>query len=156
MAFHRISRSSDEGLTLETSAFQSLYGGQFTLSTPLINLIFVNNKDALEKHIRYKKNELENIIQYKTKGAIIRSKARWYNEGEKNSKYFLNLENRHWKRKTITQIKTSNGSYATNDTDILKECNSFYSRLYTSRKPRVTSFSDNLFFDQEHPSLNNS
>ena len=32
---------SDEGLTLETSAFQSLYGGQFTLSTPLINQIFV-------------------------------------------------------------------------------------------------------------------
>ena len=29
------------GLTLETSAFQSLYGGQFTLSTPLINQIFV-------------------------------------------------------------------------------------------------------------------
>ena len=29
----------DEGLTLETSAFQSLYGGQFTLSTPLINQI---------------------------------------------------------------------------------------------------------------------
>ena len=32
---------SDEGLTLETSAFQSLYGGQFTLSTPLINQIFI-------------------------------------------------------------------------------------------------------------------
>ena len=32
---------SDQGLTLETSAFQSLYGGQFTLSTPLINQIFV-------------------------------------------------------------------------------------------------------------------
>ena len=29
-----------EGLTLETSASQSLYGGQFTLSTPLINQIF--------------------------------------------------------------------------------------------------------------------
>ena len=27
---------SDEGLTLETSALESLYGGQFTLSTPLI------------------------------------------------------------------------------------------------------------------------
>ena len=36
-AYHRQS----EGLTLETSAFQSLYGGQFTLSTPLINQIFV-------------------------------------------------------------------------------------------------------------------
>ena len=33
---------SDEGLTLETSAFQSLYSGQFTLSTPLINKIFKN------------------------------------------------------------------------------------------------------------------
>ena len=28
--------SSDEGLTLETSASDSLYGGQFTLSTQLI------------------------------------------------------------------------------------------------------------------------
>ena len=32
---------SDKGLTLETSAFQSLYGSEFTLSTPLINQIFV-------------------------------------------------------------------------------------------------------------------
>ena len=33
--------TSDEGLTLETSASRSLFGGQFTLSTPLINQIFV-------------------------------------------------------------------------------------------------------------------
>ena len=38
---HNSSICSDEGLTLETSAFESLYGGQFTLSTPLINQIFV-------------------------------------------------------------------------------------------------------------------
>ena len=38
---HDSSICSDEGLTLEKSAFQSLYGGQFTLSTPLINQIFV-------------------------------------------------------------------------------------------------------------------
>ena len=41
---HNSSICSDEGLTLETSAFQSLYGGQFALSTPLINQIFVNLK----------------------------------------------------------------------------------------------------------------
>ena len=41
VASHNSSICSDEGLTLETSAFQSLYGGQFTLSTPLINQIFV-------------------------------------------------------------------------------------------------------------------
>ena len=33
---HNSSIRSDEGLTLETSAFESLYGGQFTLSTQLI------------------------------------------------------------------------------------------------------------------------
>ena len=32
---------SDEGLTLETSAVQSLFGGQFTLSSPLTNQIFI-------------------------------------------------------------------------------------------------------------------
>ena len=52
-----------------------------------------NDKEALGEQLRVKKIELENIIEYKTKGAIIRSKARWYNEGEKNDKYFLNLEN---------------------------------------------------------------
>ena len=36
-----VCQSKSEGLTLETSAFQSLYGGQFTLSTLLINQIFV-------------------------------------------------------------------------------------------------------------------
>ena len=34
------------------------------------------------------KGELEKILEYRTKGAIIRSKSRWYNEGEKNSRYF--------------------------------------------------------------------
>ena len=39
---------SGEGLTLETSDFQSLYGGQFTLSTPLINQIFVYFSDSCD------------------------------------------------------------------------------------------------------------
>ena len=76
-----------------------------------------NDKEVLAEQLRVKKIELENIIEYKTKGAIIRSKARWYNEGEKNNKYFLNLENRHCKKKTIMQIKTKDGVSLTNDPD---------------------------------------
>ncbi len=37
--------------------------------------------------------ELEQLISEKTKGCIIRCKTRWYEEGEKPSKYFLNLSN---------------------------------------------------------------
>ena len=96
-----------------------------------------NDKEALAEQLRVKKIELENIIEYKTKGAIIRSKARWYNEGEKNNKYFLNLENRHCKKKTIMQIKTKDGVLLTNDPDILKECNSFYGGSFTHpNKPK--------------------
>ena len=38
------------------------------------------------------KTKLEKISAFKTRGTIIRSRARWYELGEKNSKYFLNLE----------------------------------------------------------------
>ena len=43
------------------------------------------------------KSELEKIIEFRTKGSILRAKIKWHNEGEKNTKYFLNLEKRHYK-----------------------------------------------------------
>ena len=49
--------------------------------------------------------ELENIIEYRTKGAIMRSRIQWHNEGEKNTKYFLSLEKRHYKQGTIGRLK---------------------------------------------------
>ena len=38
------------------------------------------------------KAELEKIYDHITNGIILRSKAQWYEEGEKASKYFLSLE----------------------------------------------------------------
>lgn len=110
-----------------------------------------NNKEALAEQLRVKKRELENIIEYKTKGAIIRSKVRWYNEGEKNNKYFLNLENRHCKKKTIMQIKAKDGANLTNDSDILRECNSFYSDLYATKSTKITEDLEKNFIGYEHP-----
>ena len=72
----------------------------------LESLIDNNNLEPKEKEnifetLDNKKKEFEQISQYKTKGSVIRSKARWYNDGEKNSKYFFNLEKRHYKACTI-------------------------------------------------------
>ena len=39
---------SDEGLTLETSAFESLYGGQFTVSTQLIKPNYLTDLYAFD------------------------------------------------------------------------------------------------------------
>ena len=45
------------------------------------------------------KNKFKN--NYRTQGALLRSKPRWYEFGEKkNSKYFYNLEKRNHKKKT--------------------------------------------------------
>ena len=81
------------------------------------------------------KKELEKILEYRTKGAIIRSKSQWYNEGEKNSSYFLNLEKRHCKQGTISQLKINDTDFVTTDRDILSECTAFYTTLYTSKNP---------------------
>ena len=54
--------------------------------------------------------KLNKIYDYETKGLIIRSRVRWLEEGEKNSKYFCNLENRSWQKKNISRIKDSEGN----------------------------------------------
>jgi len=61
------------------------------------------NQNTSER-IKALKEELEKIIEYRTKGAILRPKSKWYNEGEKNTKYFLSLEKRHFKQGTISQL----------------------------------------------------
>ena len=68
-------------------------------------------KKQIWPDIEGKKRELETIIEYQTKGTILRSRSRWYNEGEKNTKYFLNLEKRHYKQGTITQLKVSENDF---------------------------------------------
>ena len=47
-----------------------------------------NEKLAINIHLEQKTKELEKIIEYKTRGAIMRAKCGWYNEGEKKFKVF--------------------------------------------------------------------
>ena len=63
----------------------------------------------------------------------MRARCRWFNEGEKNTKYFLNLEKRHFKQATISQLKQTDGSFVTTDKEILNHCEAFYKELYRSK-----------------------
>ena len=47
------------------------------------------------------KKELAMIVNKKTRGAMTRSKAQWYEFGEKNNKYFYNLEKKKPQEKNI-------------------------------------------------------
>ena len=64
------------------------------------------HKEILHAELRIKKQQLEKIIGYKTQVVIIRSKVKWYNEGERNTKYFHSLEKRHFNSKTIRNVVT--------------------------------------------------
>ena len=87
----------------------------------------------LEVQYNDSKLELEKIIEFRTKGAVLRSKTTWYNEGERNTKYFLNLKKPHFKQGTISQIKTNDREIVTSDKKFLTECASFYKNLYSSK-----------------------
>ena len=105
-------------------------------------------KNLLLEELELCRNELEDIIKLRTQGAILRCKARWYNEGERNTKYFLNLEKRHYKLNTINQLQIKENEFVTNDAEILAECETFYKTLYTSQGNTIAP--DNEFFQLEN------
>ena len=82
------------------------------------------------------KEDLELFYEEKVKGIIIRARARWYEHGEKSTKYFLNLEKRNYIKKHMRKLKIS-GSITTDPFDILSEQQRFYQGLYTSINKNV-------------------
>ena len=56
--------------------------------------------------------------------------------GRKELRIFRNLEKRHCKQGTISQLKINDTDFVTTDRDILSECTAFYKNLYTSKKTR--------------------
>lgn len=61
----------------------------------------------------------------KVKSAMFRSKAQFYSEGQKNSKYFFNLEKSRSRAKTLTALKLESGEILSNPKNILKEEKNF-------------------------------
>ena len=113
-----------------------------------------NMKEEDKKHtlnaLDTKTLELEKIIEYRTKGSILRARCRWHNEGEKNTKYFLNLEKRHYNRGAISQLKLENENFITTDKEILSECETFYKTLYSSNNGSQNERADKVFFNRQN------
>ena len=94
-----------------------------------------------------KKQSLEQWINYKIHGSIIRSRTRWYNEREKNTKYFFGLEKRHLSSKTIRYLKIDDSTTLNTDKEILNDAKRFYQALYTSDNGFCQNVSaEDLFF----------
>ena len=85
-------------------------------------------------------------MRQKTKGAILRSKARWHDFGERNSRYFFNLEKRNYlKKKTVTRLKLRSKQVTCDQFEILQEQKTFFETLYKSQNSQDNLLGSDLF-----------
>jgi hypothetical protein len=108
-----------------------------------------NNVYLLEQ----KRQQLFEIRQKKVDGMIIRSRAKWLGDGEKNSKYFCNLEKRNFVQKAMCFIQKDNGETIHDSKSITSEAKSFYETLYASKETDILD--EAIDTNLEHPTLTN-
>ena len=126
---------------------------------------FLTSKECTEKRDTYTntknleeleclQTEYDSIYDYITQDAIIRSRATWYEFGERNNKYFLNLEISNKKKSTVRKVFRREGKLTTDPKQIMNELEAFYSDLYDgSTCADMGSFSSFLSDLNEIPSL---
>ena len=74
--------------------------------------------------------EYDSIYEEIAKDAIIRSKATWYEKGEKSNKYFLNLEtHKKVSKSSVRKVFNREGVLITDLKKTLQEAHKFYSNL---------------------------
>ena len=61
---------------------------------------------------------------------MVQSRALWAEAGEKNTRYFLRLKNRHAGKKAISRLVNDQNQTITDQKEILKEVSDFYRNLY--------------------------
>ena len=91
-------------------------------------------KEEILNNINLTQNDLNKLIEIKTKGAATRSRARWMESGEKNTKYFLHLEKWHLEKKSSKSLRSAQGRLIDKQEDILKELLTFYESLYSENQ----------------------
>ena len=112
------------------------------------------NEDSYLEYL-VTKREWENLLKSKTYGIILRSKAKWIEEGEKNSKYFLNLEKINYNSKHITKLINDKGEEIIEPQKILDEQKKFYMALYQTKLQgtEIEIENSDIFLEQEIPSI---
>ena len=89
-----------------------------------------NDTIARYKNLQY---ELEKIHDDRTNGILIRAKIKQIEYGDKNSKYFLNIEKNNYKTKNITKLITENNQVLTAQNEILSYEMTFYKNLLSTK-----------------------
>ena len=82
------------------------------------------------------KRDLEQKLSDRAQRLIFRSKARWYCEGERNTKYFYSLEKAKYNAKSSYSIFDNNEKIVEGNEAILQCQQEFYQDLYSEGQIR--------------------
>lgn len=74
--------------------------------------------------------EFDKYLEDRAQGARLRCKVKWFEQGERSSKYFFSLEKANSNSKMIRALQLSNGSTSYDNAEIMREQVSFYKKLY--------------------------
>ena len=102
------------------------------LNTLEVNLANTPNCQELKEKVARTKIQLEIIEQERLKSAQVRSKIKYIAEGDKSTKFFLNLEKSKANAKLFPNIELEDGRLVTNQHDIRNTQREFYKNLYST------------------------
>ena len=115
-----------------------------------LNRFQQSSSNDTRQEVEKLKSKLEALYDQKVEGIIVPSRARWHEHGEKNSKYFLNLEKRNHIKTHIGKLYIS-GAISTDPFQIMNAQKSFYSKLYQRQQTNQNSAEAKRFLD--NPSI---
>ena len=105
------------------------------LLTRIVKCI-IQTQQGIDKQTEYDEYAArwEVLQDQKAKKAMLFSRARWTEQGEKPTGYFLKMQKRDMEMKVINKLINGNGTEVTGNTRILKECTDYYKQLYQTKQ----------------------
>ena len=110
-------------------------------------LKFLNDRDIQSSELNSVKDELRKLHEKRGEGSKIRSRIKWWEEGERSTRYFHNLEKRQGKDKLWSEMVGENGQMVYGTKDIQNKQVEFYKNLYTSEKAEDISLEYDYFLN---------
>ena len=114
------------------------------LSKKLMNLERNLNDNNIQEYENVK-TELVDIENEKIQGQIVRSRIEWSEKGEKNTKFFFELEKKNSTRRHIKKLHDINGQITQDPKQVIDIQKSYYKALYTSK---TSGQIDNSWFNK--------
>ena len=114
------------------------------------DVVTQNKRECLKLKIEIEEQDI-------LRGAQVRSKEKWIEEGEKNTKFFLNLEKNRASSRLFHSIELDNGERVTSQFDILNEQKRYHKEIYSKELELETENIDdrlgNFLNECQYPTL---